>query len=84
MECELPLSLFDSFVPRGKVVVAKGRDMPYVAGTSAPDGSYAKSLVEFMQCAAFGAFGAFGSDIRLEIYKQNLLASSTGAPLVRY
>jgi hypothetical protein len=83
VKCEVPLSFFDYFVPRGEVVVAKGRELPYVAGTSAPDGFYTKLLVEVVQCAAFGASGAFGSDVRSEIYNQNLLAASTGAPLVK-
>jgi hypothetical protein len=82
VKCEVPLSLFDSFVPRGKAVMAKYRESPYVAGTSAPNGFYAKLLEEVVQCAAFGAFGAFGSDVRSEIYKHNLLAASTRAPLV--
>ena len=43
--------------------------LPYVAGTSASDGFYAKLLVEVVQFAAFGAFAAFGFDVRSEIYK---------------
>ena len=81
MKCEVPLSFFDYFVPPGEVVVAKGRELPYVAGTSAPDGFYTKLLVEVVQCLEFGAREAFGFDVRSEIYDHSLLAASTRAPL---
>ena len=76
----------DCSLPRGKASDASKYDatLPYVTGTSAPDGFYAKLLVEVVQFAAFGAFAVFGSDVRSEIYNHNLLAASTRAPLVRY
>ena len=62
MKCTVANHFLDRFLPGGKASRSFSQELPYVyvAGTSAPDGFYAKLPAKVAGSNGFGGFGEFG------------------------